>query len=172
MERPQVRLVDTGGIEPNTDNQILAFMREQAQIAIDNANVIIFVTDIKTGMTAADQEVAGMLQRSKKPIVLAVNKMDSTGAWTRTSMSSTIWVWATPSPCPPSTATAPATCWMPACNTFPPEDEEEEDSDVIQVAIIGKPNVASPPSPTAFWASSGSSSATWPAPHGTPSTAT
>ena len=74
------RLVDTGGIEPNTDNQILAFMREQAQIAIDNANVIIFVTDIKTGMTAADQEVAGMLQRSKKPIVLAVNKMDSTGA--------------------------------------------------------------------------------------------
>lgn len=64
----------------NTDNQILAFMREQAQIAIDNANVIIFVTDIKTGMTAADQEVAEMLQRSKKPIVLAVNKMDSTGA--------------------------------------------------------------------------------------------
>ena len=71
------RLVDTGGIEPNTDNQILAFMREQAQIAIDNANVIIFVTDIKTGMTAADQEVAGMLQRSKKPIVLAVNMFRS-----------------------------------------------------------------------------------------------
>ena len=73
------RLVDTGGIEPNTDNQILAFMREQAQIAIDNADVIIFVTDIKTGLTASDQEVAGMLQRSRKPIVLAVNKMDSTG---------------------------------------------------------------------------------------------
>ena len=72
-------LVDTGGIEPNTDNQILAFMRQQAQIAIDNATVIVLVTDIKTGMTAADQEVAGMLQRSKKPIVLAVNKMDSTG---------------------------------------------------------------------------------------------
>ena len=73
------RLVDTGGIEPSTDNQILSFMREQAQIAIDNATVIVFVTDIKTGMTAADQEVAGMLQRSKKPIVLAVNKMDATG---------------------------------------------------------------------------------------------
>ena len=72
-------LVDTGGIEPNTDNEILAFMRQQAQIAIDNATVIVLVTDIKTGMTAADQEVAGMLQRSKKPIVLAVNKMDSTG---------------------------------------------------------------------------------------------
>ena len=56
-------LVDTGGIEPNTDNEILAFMRQQAQIAIDNATVIVLVTDIKTGMTAADQEVAGMLQR-------------------------------------------------------------------------------------------------------------
>ena len=72
-------LVDTGGIEPNTDNQILSFMRQQAQIAIDNATVIVLVVDIKTGMTAADQEVAGMLQRSKKPIVLAVNKMDATG---------------------------------------------------------------------------------------------
>ena len=70
-------LVDTGGIEPSTDNQILSFMREQAQIAIDNATVIVLVVDIKTGMTAADQEVANMLQRSKKPIVLAVNKMDS-----------------------------------------------------------------------------------------------
>ena len=72
-------LVDTGGIEPSTDNQILSFMREQAQIAIDNATVIVLVVDIKTGMTAADQEGAGMLQRSKKPIVLAVNKMDATG---------------------------------------------------------------------------------------------
>ena len=59
-------LVDTGGIEPSTDNQILSFMREQAQIAIDNATVIVLVVDIKTGMTAADQEVANMLQRSKK----------------------------------------------------------------------------------------------------------
>ena len=57
-------LVDTGGIEPSTDNQILSFMREQAQIAIDNATVIVLVVDIKTGMTAADQEVANMLQPS------------------------------------------------------------------------------------------------------------
>ena len=57
-------LVDTGGIEPNTDNEILTFMREQAQIAIDNATVIVLVVDSKTGMTAADQEVANMLQRS------------------------------------------------------------------------------------------------------------
>ena len=72
-------LVDTGGIEPGTDNEILSFMRLQAEIAIESATVIIFVCDIRTGMTAADQEVAGMLQRSKKPVILAVNKMDSTG---------------------------------------------------------------------------------------------
>lgn len=72
-------LIDTGGIEPRTDNQILAFMRSQAQIAIDNATVIVFLCDIKTGMTASDQEVANMLLRSGKPVVLAVNKADQTG---------------------------------------------------------------------------------------------
>ena len=72
-------LIDTGGIEPRTDNMILEFMRDQAQIAIDNATVIVFLTDIKTGLTASDHEVANMLLRSGKPIVLAVNKMDSTG---------------------------------------------------------------------------------------------
>ena len=69
-------LIDTGGIEPRTDNQILAFMRSQAQIAIDNATVIVFLCDVKTGMTASDQEVASMLRRCGKPVVLAVNKVD------------------------------------------------------------------------------------------------
>lgn len=73
-------IVDTGGIEPSTDNEILLFMREQAQLAIDAADVVVLVTEIGTGVTAADQEVANMLLRSKKPVVLAVNKMDSTGA--------------------------------------------------------------------------------------------
>jgi len=73
-------LIDTGGIEPRTDDQILTFMRQQAQLAIDHATVIIFLTDVRTGLTASDHEVAGMLLRSGKPIVLAVNKMDSTGA--------------------------------------------------------------------------------------------
>ena len=72
-------IVDTGGIEPGTDDQILAFMREQAEIAISTATVIVFVCDIKTGMTASDQEVANMLLRSGKPVVLAVNKADQTG---------------------------------------------------------------------------------------------
>ena len=72
-------LVDTGGIEPGTDDQILSFMREQAEIAIANATVIVFVCDVKTGMTASDQEVANMLLRSGKPVVLAVNKADQVG---------------------------------------------------------------------------------------------
>ena len=74
-------IVDTGGIEPGTDDQILSFMREQAEIAIGTATVIVFVCDIKTGMTASDQEVSNMLLRSGKPVVLAVNKAPAT-CWT------------------------------------------------------------------------------------------
>ena len=73
-------LIDTGGIEPRTDSEILTFMREQAGIAVSHADVIVFLTDIRTGLTASDQEVAAMLLRSGKPIILAVNKMDSVGA--------------------------------------------------------------------------------------------
>jgi GTP-binding protein len=73
-------LIDTGGIEPHTDNEILISMRVQAQIAIDNADVIVLVTDVKVGLTAADKDVADMLLRSKKPLLLAVNKCDSVGA--------------------------------------------------------------------------------------------
>lgn len=72
-------LIDTGGIEPNTDDIILKQMREQAQIAIDTAEVIIMMTEIGTGVTAADKEIASMLHRSGKPIVLCVNKVDSVG---------------------------------------------------------------------------------------------
>ena len=134
-------VVDTGGIEPSTDNMILAFMREQAQIAIDNATVIVFVTDIKTGMTASDQEVAYMLQRSGKPIVLAVNKMDSTGTvnpdfyeFYNLGLGDPIAVSAVHGH---GTGDLLDECMK----YFPEEDEEEEDDDVIQVAIIGKPNV-------------------------------
>ena len=73
-------LVDTGGIEPDTKDVILSQMREQAQLAIDSADAIIFVVDFKTGMTASDQDVASMLLKSGKPIVLCVNKCDSLGS--------------------------------------------------------------------------------------------
>ena len=72
-------LVDTGGIEPGTNNEMLKFMRRQAEIAIETATVIIMVVDVTVGLTAADAEVASMLKRSKKPVVLAVNKCDQTG---------------------------------------------------------------------------------------------
>ena len=70
-------LIDTGGIEPNTDDIILSQMREQADLAINMADVIIFLTDVKQGVTAADREIAVMLKKSKKPIVLVCNKADN-----------------------------------------------------------------------------------------------
>ena len=133
-------LVDTGGIEPRTDSQILEFMRDQAQTAIETAAVIVFLTDIRTGLTASDQEVAAMLLRSGKPIVLAVNKMDSTGApdpdfyeFYNLGLGDPIAV---------SAVHGHGTGdLLDAClQYFPPEDGEEEEDDAIKVAVIGKPN--------------------------------
>ena len=134
-------LVDTGGIEPSADSQILAFMRQQAEIAIQHATVILFVCDIKTGLTASDQEVANMLLRSQKPVVLAVNKMDQVGItnpdiyeFYNLGLGDPIAVYAVH-----GHGTGDL---LDACmEYFPPEDEEEEEDDVIKVAIIGKPNV-------------------------------
>ena len=72
-------LMDTGGIEPGTDSEILQFMRRQAEIGIELADAIIMVTDVKVGLTAADAAVATILQRSRKPVILAVNKCDAVG---------------------------------------------------------------------------------------------
>ena len=134
-------LVDTGGIEPGTDDQILSFMREQAEIAIAAATVIVFVCDIRTGMTAADQEVAGMLQRSRKPVVLAVNKMDSTGHNDPDMYE--FYNLGLGDPYPVSAVHGHGTGdLLDACFAyFPPQDQEEEEDDVVKVAIIGKPNV-------------------------------
>ena len=133
-------LIDTGGIEPRTDNQILEFMRDQAQIAIDNANVIVFLTDIKTGLTASDHEVANMLLRSGKPIVLAVNKMDSTGTVDPDFYE--FYNLGLGDPIAVSAVHGHGTGdLLDACvQYFPPEDEEEEEDDAIKVAVIGKPN--------------------------------
>jgi len=134
-------LVDTGGIEPGTDDQILSFMREQAEIAIQNATVIVFVCDIKTGMTAADQDVAGMLLRSRKPVVLAINKMDQTGHTNPDIYE--FYNLGLGDPYPISAVHGHGTGdILDACfEHFPPEEEEEEEDDTIKVAIIGKPNV-------------------------------
>ena len=131
-------LIDTGGIEPRTDNQILAFMRSQAQIAIDNATVIVFLCDIKTGMTASDHEVACMLQRCGKPVVLAVNKVDQ-------GQSPDIYEFynlGLGDPIAVSAVHGHGTGdLLDACvEYFPPEEQEEEEDDTIKVAVIGKPN--------------------------------
>ena len=134
-------LVDTGGIEPSADSQILAFMRQQAEIAIQHATVILFVCDIKTGLTASDQEVANMLLRSQKPVVLAVNKMDHVGITNPDIYE--FYNLGLGDPIAVSAVHGHGTGdLLDACmEYFPPEDEEEEEDDVIKVAIIGKPNV-------------------------------
>ena len=134
-------IVDTGGIEPTTDSEILLFMREQAQIAIDSATVIVLVTDLRTGVTAADHEVARMLQRAKKPVVLAVNKADSTGA-TDTGVYE-FYSLGLGDPIPVSAVHGHGTGdLLDAClKEFPDEDEQDEEQDCIKVAVIGKPNV-------------------------------
>ena len=134
-------LVDTGGIEPKATEGILAHMREQAQIAIDTADCIIMVVDVRNGLTAADEDVAHMLRRSHKPIILAVNKCDNVG---ETPMELyEFYNLGFDEVMPISSVHGHGTGdLLDAClQYFPPEDEEEEDSDVIQVAIIGKPNV-------------------------------
>ena len=134
-------MVDTGGIEPSTDSEILLFMREQAQIAIDAATVVILVTDLRTGVTAADQEVANMLLRSGKPVVLAVNKADSTG---ETDLGVyEFYSLGLGDPIPTSAVHGHGTGdLLDEClKYFPPAEEDEEEEDLIKVAIIGKPNV-------------------------------
>lgn len=134
-------MVDTGGIEPATDSEILLFMREQAQIAINAANVIIFVTDIRTGVTAADKDVANMLLRSRKPVVLAVNKADSTGATDPAVYE--FYSLGLGDPLPVSAIHGHGTGdLLDEClKYFPDPDEEDEEDDSIKVAVIGKPNV-------------------------------
>ncbi len=134
-------LVDTGGIEPNTDNEILQFMREQAEIAIDNADVIVMLCDIKTGVTAADRDVASMLLRSKKPIVLAINKVDRIGEPPPEIYE--FYNLGLGDPMPVSALHGHGTGdLLDACVAHFPEDVEDvEEDDCIKIALIGKPNV-------------------------------
>ena len=134
-------MVDTGGIEPNTDSEILAFMREQAQIAIDAATVIIFVTDIRTGVTAADEEVATMLLKSGKPVVLAVNKVDSTGRTDPAVYEFYSLGLGDPIPCSAVHGHGTGDILDECLKYFPKEEETAEEDDRIKVAVIGKPNV-------------------------------
>ncbi|MEA4955609.1 MAG: ribosome biogenesis GTPase Der [Pseudoflavonifractor sp.] len=134
-------LVDTGGIEPGTDSEILQFMRQQAEIAIQNATVIVFLCDIQTGLTASDQEVAAMLLKSGKPVVLAVNKMDQTGPTNPDIYEFYNLGLGDPIAVSAVHGHGSGDLLDECLKYFPAQDEEDEDDDVIKVAIIGKPNV-------------------------------
>jgi len=134
-------LVDTGGIEPTTDNEMLLFMREQALLAIETADVIVFVTDLTTGVTAADREIATMLLKSKKPVVLAVNKADSVGPTDPAVYE--FYALGLGDPIPISAVHGHGTAdLLDKClEYFPPQSGEEDEEEAIRVAVIGKPNV-------------------------------
>ncbi|MCI8602590.1 MAG: ribosome biogenesis GTPase Der [Ruminiclostridium sp.] len=133
-------LVDTGGIEPESSDVILSQMREQAQLAIESADVIIFVADIKTGMTAADQNVAQMLRKSGKPVVLCVNKCDGLGE--NPSELYEFYNLGLGDPIAVSSVHGHGTGDLldAVFENMPDITEEETDDDTVKVAIIGKPN--------------------------------
>ena len=137
----QFSLVDTGGIEPGTENDMLKFMRRQAEIGIELADAIIMVVDVRSGVTAADMDVATMLRKSQKPVALAVNKCDSIGLVNPDVFefyslgigdlfeTSAIH----------GHGTGDLLDWV--LENIPEEDEEDGESELINVAIVGKPNV-------------------------------
>ncbi len=133
-------LVDTGGIEPKTDDIILKKMRAQAELAIDTANVIIFVTDIKSGVTASDQEVAAMLQKSGKPVVLCVNKCDTPGGQPMEFYE--FYNLGLGEPVAVSSVHGHGTGDLldRVFECITDTDFDEHDEDIINVAVIGKPN--------------------------------
>lgn len=135
-------LVDTGGIEPYSTDVILSQMRTQAEIAIETADVIILVTDLKCGVVASDMEVASMLQKSNKPIVLCVNKCDSIGAADPELYE--FYNLGLGDPIAVSSVHGHGTGDLldEVIKFFPEQEEEEvEDEEIINVAVIGKPNV-------------------------------
>ena len=134
-------LVDTGGIEPGTENDMLKFMRRQAEIGIELADAIIMVVDVRSGVTAADQDVATMLRKSGKPVCLAVNKCDSVGL-----VNPDVYEFYSlgigdlfETSAVHGHGTGDMLDWV--LENIPAEDEDEEESDIIKVAIVGKPNV-------------------------------
>lgn len=134
-------LVDTGGIELRTDDVILAQMREQAQAAIDNADVIVLVTDLHAGVTAADADVATMLRRSGKPIILSVNKADTTGRTPDEVYEFYNLGLGEPYPVSSVHGLGTGDLLDRVLELLPKAVDEPEDGDAVRVAVIGKPNV-------------------------------
>ena len=134
-------LIDTGGIEPDSDDIILSQMREQANLAIEMADVIIFLTDVRQGVTAADQEIALMLKKSKKPIVLVCNKTDNLEKYQNEVYEFYNLGIGEPHPISASNAIGIGDVLDEIYEHFPKQNENEEDGLITKVALIGKPNV-------------------------------
>lgn len=133
-------MIDTGGIEPKESDEILVSMRRQAQAAIENAHVTIFVVDLKTGVTAADAEIASMLQKAKKPVILAVNKTDKVG-----ELPPDFYEFYNLGLGDPVAVSALQSLGLgdlldAVFDYFPEEEESDSDDDIIKVAVIGRPN--------------------------------
>ena len=134
-------LIDTGGIEPDSKDIILSQMREQAQIAIDTADVIIFITDVRQGLVDADSKVADMLRRSGKPVVLVVNKVDNFDKYIPDVYE--FYNLGIGDPVPVSAASRLGLGDMldVVAEHFPEGSAQEEEDDRPRIAIVGKPNV-------------------------------
>ena len=134
-------LIDTGGLEPESDDIILKQMYTQAQIAIETADVILFVVDVKTGVTDADMQVANILRKANKPVVLAVNKMDDLRKYGMDIYEFYQLGIGEPFGVSAGQAIGLGDLLDEVVKNFPKDLEDEEDDETIKVAIIGKPNV-------------------------------
>jgi len=133
-------IIDTGGIEPDTDDELLKGMRTQAGIAIDTADVILFMCDVKSGLTAADHEIAVMLRKSKRPVIVCVNKIDHVGApppelyeFYNLGLGEVYSISA-------SHRLGIGELLDAVFEHFPPVPENEDENETVRVALIGKPN--------------------------------
>ena len=134
-------VVDTAGIEPESDDTIISQMSEQAKIAIDIADVILFLTDVKQGVTAADQEIAIMLKKSKKPVVLVCNKADNMSRDRNEIYEFYNLGMGEPYPVSAANALGIGDVLDALYENFPEKSDDEDDDGRIKVAVIGKPNV-------------------------------
>lgn len=133
-------LIDTGGIEPKTDSKLLTQMRDQAQIAIEHADVILFMCDLKSGLTDSDNDIATMLRKARKPVIVVVNKVDSVGQTPAEFYEFYGMGFEDVFPLSSLSGTGTGDILDRVIELLPKEEAEENDPDRIRIAVIGKPN--------------------------------
>ena len=133
-------LIDTGGIEPKTDSKLLTQMRDQAQIAIEHADVILFMCDLKSGLTDSDSDIATMLRKARKPVIVVVNKVDSVGQTPAEFYEFYGMGFEDVFPLSSLSGTGTGDILDRVIELLPKEEEEAHDPDRIRIAVIGKPN--------------------------------